>query len=125
MALPTDRFPMCYGTEFVAKAVRDGIDAVGTRPADIEPDSPRENGDRESFNAKLRDELLNGDIFSSPAEARIVIGSRRRHYNAKRPPAPPGYRRPAPEGISWPASPVGAALPATPAVAHRPVMHQD
>ena len=79
--------------------------AVGARTAYIEPGSPWENGYCESFNAKLRDELLNGEIFYSLAEARIVIESWRRHYNTKRPHSSLGYRPPAPEIISWPASP--------------------
>jgi hypothetical protein len=78
-------FPTCYGTEFVARAVRDWIAAVGARTAYIEPGSPWENGYCESFNAKLRDELLNGEIFYSLAEAKTVIESWRRHYNPKRP----------------------------------------
>jgi putative transposase len=111
------------GPEFVAKAVRDWIAAVGAKTAYIEPGSPWENGYCESFNAKLRDELLNGEIFYSLAEAKIVIESWRRHYNTRRPHSSLGYRPPAPEVISWPASPSGAASPATPAVAPRPVMH--
>lgn len=51
-------FPTCYGPEFVATAVREWIAAVGAKTAYIEPGSPWENGYRESFNAKLRDELL-------------------------------------------------------------------
>jgi putative transposase len=111
------------GPEFVAKAVRDWISAVGAKTAYIEPGSPWENGYCESFNAKLRDELLNGEIFYSLAEAKIVIESWRRHYNTRRPHSSLGYRPPAPEVISWPASPSGPASPATPAVAPRPVMH--
>ena len=111
--------------EFVAKAVRDWIAAVGARTAYIEPGSPWENGYCESFNAKPRDELLNGEIFYSLAEAKIVIEGWRRHYNTKRPHSSLGYRPPAPQVVSWPAAPSGAASPATPAVAPRPVMHQD
>jgi transposase InsO family protein len=111
------------GPEFVAKAVRDWIAAVGARTASIEPGSPWENGYCESFNAKLRDELLNGEIFYSLAEARIIIEGWRRHYNTKRPHSSLGYRPPAPEVISCPAAPSGAASPATPAVAPRTVMH--
>ena len=78
----------------------------------------------ERFNARLRDELLNGEIFySSLAEARIVIEDWRQHYNTKRPHSSLGYRPPAPEVVQWPAQPSGAASPATPAVAPRPVMH--
>jgi transposase InsO family protein len=109
----------------VAKAVRDWLAAVGARTAYIEPGSPWENGYCESFNARLRDELLNGEIFYSLAEAKTVIESWRRHYNTKRPHSSPGYRPPAPKAVQWPASPSGAASPATPAVAPRPVMHQD
>ena len=71
--------------EFVAKAVRDWITAVGARSACIEPCSPWENGHCENFNASIRDELLNREIFYSPAEARIVIETWRRQYNTRRP----------------------------------------
>jgi putative transposase len=63
----------------------------------IEPGSPWENGYCESFNSKLRDELLNGEIFYSLKEARIVIESWRRHYNEVRPHSSLGYKPPAPE----------------------------
>jgi len=63
------------GPEFVAMAVRDRIAAVRARTAYIEPGSPWENGCCESFNAKLRNELLDGEIFCSLAAARIVIES--------------------------------------------------
>ena len=85
------------GPEFVAKAVQDWIAAVGAKAAYIAPGSPWANGFIESFNARLRDELLNGEIFYSLAEARIVVESWQRHYNAKRPHASLGYKPPAPE----------------------------
>jgi transposase InsO family protein len=69
---------------------------VGARPAYIAPGSPWDNGYVESFNARLRDELLNGEIFYSLREAQIVIESWRRHYNAVRPHASLGYQPPAP-----------------------------
>jgi putative transposase len=69
------------GSEFVAKAVREWITAVGARTAYIEPGSPWENGYCESFNSKLRDELLKGEIFYTLKEAQIVIETWRRHYN--------------------------------------------
>jgi putative transposase len=72
---------MCYGAEFVAKAVQEWITAVGARTADIEPGSPWENGYCESFTSKLRDELLKGEIFYTLEEAKVVIESWRRHYN--------------------------------------------
>ena len=61
------------GPEFVAKAVRDWIGAVGAKTAYIEPGSPWENGYCESFNSKLRDELLDGEIFYTLEEARVII----------------------------------------------------
>jgi putative transposase len=85
------------GPEFVAKAVQDWIGAVGAKTAYIERGSPWENGFVESFNARLRDELLDGEIFYSLAEARIVIESWRRHYNTERPHGSLGYKPPAPE----------------------------
>jgi len=73
------------GPEFIAVAVRDWIAAVGARTAYIQPGSPWENGYVESFNARLRDELLNGEIFYSQRKAQIVIEQWRKHYNPVRP----------------------------------------
>ena len=64
-------FPTCYGAEFTAKKVRAWIGAVGTKTAFIAPGSPWENGYCESFNARFRDELLNGEVFYSLREARF------------------------------------------------------
>ncbi|WAJ26691.1 IS3 family transposase [Antarcticirhabdus aurantiaca] len=111
------------GPEFIAKAVREWITAVGARTAFIEPGSPWENGYCESFNSKLRDELLNGEIFYSLAEARIVIESWRQHYNTKRPHSSLGYKPPAPAVVPWPAAPPQPASPATSNVADKPTMH--
>jgi putative transposase len=69
------------GPEFIAKAVQEWISAVGAKTAYIAPGSPWENGYVESFNARLRDELLDGEIFYTLREAQIVIESWRRHYN--------------------------------------------
>ena len=79
--------------------MRDWIQAVGANATYIEPGSPWENGYCESFNARLRDELLNGEIFYSLKEAQIIIEQWRRHYNTKRPHSSLGYRPPAPESI--------------------------
>ena len=84
------------GPEFVAEALRDWIATVGARTAYIEPGSPWENGYCESFNGKLRDELLNGEIFYTSKEAQIVVENWRRHYNTVRPHSSLGYRPPAP-----------------------------
>ena len=69
--------------------------AVGAQTAFIEPGSPWENGDCESFNSKLRDELLNGEIFYSLAEARIIVEAWRRSENTERPHSSLGYSPPA------------------------------
>jgi len=87
------------GPEFIARALRHWIAQVGTQTAYIEPGSPWENGFCESFNSKLRDELLNGEIFYTLREAEVLIESWRRHYNTARPHSSLGYRPPAPEAI--------------------------
>ena len=87
------------GPEFIAEAVREWIAAVGAQTAYIEPGSPWENGYCESFNARFRDELLNGEIFYTLKEAQIVIEEWRKHYNTVRPHSALGYRPPAPEAI--------------------------
>jgi len=80
------------GPEMVAKVLREWLTTLGTRNLYIEPGSPWENGYCESFNGKLRDELLNGEIFCSLNEAQVVIEKWRRHYNTKRPHSALGYR---------------------------------
>lgn len=107
------------GPEFIAKAVRKWIAAVGAKTAYIAPGSPWENGFIESFNARLRDELLDGEIFYSLAEARIVIESWRRHYNTMRPHSSLGYRPPAPEVFV----PALASASGPRSLAQRPTIH--
>ena len=85
------------GPEFTAKAVRDWLGRLGIGALFIEPGSPWENGYAESFNGKLRDELLNGEIFYTLKEARVLIERWRQHYNRVRPHSSLGYRPPAPE----------------------------
>lgn len=92
------------GPEFVAVALRQWIAAVGAKTAYIEPGSPWENGYCESFNGKLRDELLDGEIFYSLREAQIMIEEWRHHYNTVRPHSSLGYKPPAPEVILWSAT---------------------
>jgi len=87
------------GPEFIAEAVRGWIKAVGAKTAYIEPGSPWENGYCESFNGRMRDELLNGEIFYSLHEAQIIVERWRNHYNTKRPHSALGCRPPAPEAI--------------------------
>lgn len=111
------------GPEFIAKAVREWIAAVGAKTAFNEPGSPWENGYCESFNSKLRDELLNSEIFYSLAEAKVIIEAWRRYYNTERPHSSLGYKPPAPEAIAWPSKPAGSLPPAAQAMAEKPIMH--
>lgn len=92
------------GPEFVAKALRKWFDRLGVKTLFITPGSPWENGYCGSFNGRLRDELLNGELFYSLREARIVIEIWRREYNTIRPHSSLGYIPPAPETI-MPADP--------------------
>ena len=116
------------GTEFTATAVKDWITSVGAKTAYIEKSSPWENGYVESFNGKLRDELLNIEIFNSLREAQILIEVWRRHYNTMRPHSALGYRPPAPEVVvrapaAWPAAQPRPAPPATLPLAPRPTLN--
>jgi transposase InsO family protein len=83
------------GPEFIAQAVRRWLTRVGTRTLYIEPGSPWENAYSESFNSRLRDELLNGEVFSSEREAAVLLEQHRRAYNDERPHSSLGYVAPA------------------------------
>ena len=96
---PPDHIRSDNGSEFTAKVVRDWLPKVGVKTLYIEPGSPWENGYNESFNGKLRDELLNGEIFYSLREAKVLIEQWWRHYNQVRPHSAIGYRPPAPQTI--------------------------
>jgi transposase InsO family protein len=85
------------GPEFTAKAVRSWLNKLGVKTLFIEPGSPWENGYIESFNGKLRDELLNREIFTTLIEAKALIADWRKEYNQIRPHSSLGYRPPAPE----------------------------
>lgn len=87
------------GPEFIADAVKAWIAGVGARTAYIEKASPWENGYVESFNGKLRDELLDGEVFNTLREAQVLIEAWRQHYNRVRPHSSLGYRPPAPETV--------------------------
>ena len=87
------------GPEFTATVVRDWLKKVGVRTLFIEPGSPWENGYCESFNGKLRDELLAREVFYTLREAKVLIERWRRHYNKERPHSSLGYRPPAPEAV--------------------------
>ena len=87
------------GPEFTAKAVRRWLERVGIKTAFIEPGSPWESGYNESFNGKLRDEVLNREIFYNIKEARVIIENWRKEYNTVRPHSSLGYQPPAPEVV--------------------------
>ena len=70
---------------------------MGVKTLFIEPGSPWENGYIESFNGKLRDELLNREIFTTLTEARVLLTQWKREYNHFRPHSAKGYKPPAPE----------------------------
>jgi putative transposase len=96
------------GPEMVAKVLRQWLSGLGTNSLYIEPGSPWENGYCESFNGKLRDECLNGEIFYSLREAQVVIENWRVHYNTRRPHSALGYRPPAPVTFAPPLALDGA-----------------
>lgn len=87
------------GPEFTAKRVRAWLNRLGVKTLFIEPGSPWENGYIESFNGKFRDELLNGEIFDTLLEARVITERWRKYYNTKRPHSSLNYRPPAPQAI--------------------------
>jgi len=97
------------GPEFTAGVVRDWLRKLEVKTLFIEPGSPWENGYVESFNGKLRDELLNGEIFYTLKEAKVLIERWRVHYNTVRPHSALGYRPPAPEAIAIPCPAAGCA----------------
>ncbi len=87
------------GSEFTAKAVRKWLTGLGVKTLFIEPGSPWENGYIESFNGKMRDELLNRELFTTLMEAKVLIARWRQEYNGIRPHSALSYQPPAPEAI--------------------------
>ena len=87
------------GPEFTARAVREWLGRVGAKTLYIEPGSPWENGYSESFNGKLRDELLDREVFYTLLEVRVLTERYRQIYNRIRPHSSLGYRPPAPETV--------------------------
>lgn len=85
------------GSEFTAKKIQDWLKKLNVKTAYITPGSPWENGYNERFNGILRDELLNGEIFYTVKEAKVLIEQWRMHYNQVRPHSSLGYKPPAPE----------------------------
>jgi transposase InsO family protein len=96
------------GPEFTAKALRGWLKDLGVKTLFIEPGSPWENGYIESFNGKLRDELLDREVFDTLLEAQVLTERWRRQYNTIRPHSALGYRSPAPEAMEPPSRGSGA-----------------
>lgn len=96
---PPEHIRSDNGPEFIAIALRDWLGHLGVKTLYIEPGSPWENGYCESFNSKLRDELLAREIFYDLREAKVLIETWRRYYNTARPHSSLGYRPPAPDTI--------------------------
>ena len=88
---------MYYGPEFIARTLRRGLKTLGVEPLYIEPGSPWENGYLESFNGKMRDQFLNGELFYTLKEAQILTERWRTHDNTVRPHSSLGGQPPAPE----------------------------
>jgi len=87
------------GPEFTSYFVRKWLNQIGVKTLFIEPGSPWENGYNESFNSKLRDELLNQELFYTLKEAQILVERWRVHYNTVRPHSSLGYNPPTPVAI--------------------------
>ena len=99
---PPEHLRSDNGPEFCAQALRKWLGRIGVKTLYIQPGSPWENGYNESFNGKLRDELLDREIFYTLQEAKVLIEQWRRHYNRVRPHSALGYRPPAPEAMEIP-----------------------
>ncbi len=93
------------GPEFIAEFVREWLRRVGTKTSCIEPGSPWKTDYIVSFNGKLRDELLNGEIFDTVAEARVITERRQKHHNTVRPHNSLGYHHPHRKHTTYPRSP--------------------
>jgi len=96
---PPEHLRSDNGAEFTATAVREWLERLEVQTLFIEPGSPWENGYNESFNGKLRDELLNAEIFFTLREAQVLVERWRVHYNTVRPHSSLGYRPPAPQTL--------------------------
>ena len=122
---PPEHIRSDNGPEFMATAVRNWLGRLRVKTAFIEPGSPWENGYNESSNGKLRDELLDREVLYTLAEARVLIGAWRRHYNTVRPHSALGYRPPAPEAVSRPSRPAPWPPSGSAALRFLPTMAQE
>src|SRR3954465_15175909 len=101
-------FPMCYGTELTSNAILSWADVTGVGWHYIAPGKPQQNGFIESFNGRLRDELLNETLFRSLPHARAILEAWRRDYNETRPHSKLGWMTPAAYASSIGGIPAGA-----------------
>lgn len=99
---PPEHIRSDNGPEFCAEAVKSWLHRLAVKTLFIEPGSPWENGYVESFNGKLRDELLNGERFTTLLEAKVLVADWRYHYNHVRPHSALSHRPPAPEATLFP-----------------------
>jgi len=97
------------GPEFVAKEIKNWLPKLGVKTLYIEPGSPWENGYNESFNGKLRYDLLDGEIFDTLWEAKVIVERWRKEYNTRRPHSSLGQLPPAPE--AWILEPKTTPMP--------------
>ena len=102
---PPDYIRSDNGSEFTATAAGECMPRLGVKTLFIAPGSPWENGYNESFNGKLRDELLNGELFETLWEAQVLVEAWRKQYNKVRPHSSLDYRPPAPD--AWEVAAVG------------------
>ena len=103
--------PSDNGPEFIAKAIRAWMSEAGLEALYIEPGAPWENGYGESFNSKVRDELLNVEEFASLLEAQVLGREWKQAYNHERPHSSLGYRTPAEFGETCPRADSAKPLP--------------
>ena len=89
-----------HGPEFAAMAVREWLQRVGVQTRFITPGSPWENGSIESFNERLRDDLLKRELFDTRWEVQVLVERWGQTYNRIRPHSALGYRPPAPEAVA-------------------------
>ena len=122
---PPEHIRSDNGPEFMATAVREWLGRLSVKTAFIEPGSPWDNGYNERSNGKLRDELLDREVLYTLAEARVLIGAWRRHYNTVRPHSALGYRPPAHEAVSRPSRPAPWPPSGSAALRFPPTMAQE
>lgn len=110
------------GPEFIAEAVRSWLSRRGAKTLYIAPGSPWENAYSETFNSRLRDELLNREVFETLKEAKVLLEDHRLDYNHRRPHSSLGHQTPAEYAAAWIKPGVASLPPASPATPPQPVL---